>query len=74
MRYRVIQYLIGKLSDMIKIGQDSSVVAALLASVRVSLKVAIYYINGTLLILNHYALYIKKLQITLCDFGNLIVL
>ena len=56
-RYRVIQYLIGKLSDMVKMGQDSLVVAALLASVRTSWKVTIYYINGALLILNRYALY-----------------
>ena len=36
LRYRVIQYLIGKLLDMVKMGQDSLVVAALLASVRAS--------------------------------------
>ena len=58
MRYTVIQYLIKKLSDMVKMGQYSLVVAALLASVKASWKVAIYYINGALLILNHYALYI----------------
>ena len=29
LRYRVIQYLIGKLSDMVKMGKDSLVVAAL---------------------------------------------
>ena len=36
LRYRVIQCLIGKLSDMVKIGQESLDVAALLASVRMS--------------------------------------
>ena len=36
LRYRVIQYLIGKLSDMVKMGQEDLVVAALLASVRTS--------------------------------------
>ena len=50
----VIQYLIGKLSDMVKMGQDSLVVAALLASVW-----TIYYMNGALLILNRYALYVN---------------
>ena len=56
MRYRVILYLIGKLSDMVKMGQKDLVVAALLASVRTSLKVAIYYIHWALLKLNLYAL------------------
>ena len=37
---------------MVKMGQDSSVVARLLASVRVSWKVGIHYTNGALLILN----------------------
>ena len=55
--YRVLQDLIGKLLDMVKMGQESLVVAALLASVRASWKVTIYYINGALLILNRYALY-----------------
>ena len=36
LRFRVIQYLNGKLSDMVKIGQEGLVVAALLASVRTS--------------------------------------
>ena len=54
--YKVIQYLNGKLSDMVKLGQEDLVVAALLASVRISWKVTIYYINGALLKLNHYAL------------------
>ena len=35
-RYRLIQYLIGKLSDMVKMGQESLVVASLLVSVRAS--------------------------------------
>ena len=56
LRYRIIQYLIGKLSDMVKIDEDSSFMAALLASVRVSWKVTICYINGALLILNWYPL------------------
>ena len=60
MRYRVIQYLIGKLSDMIKMGQESLVVATLLASVSASWKVTIYYINEALLKLNRYALYISE--------------
>ena len=34
LRYRVIQHLIGKLSDMIKMGQEGLVVTAFLASVR----------------------------------------
>ena len=52
LRYRGIQNLIGKLSDMVKMGQESLVVAALLASVLASLKVTIYYINRALLKLN----------------------
>ena len=56
LRYRVTQYLIRKLLDMVKMGQESLVAAALLASFRASLKVIIYYINGALLKLNHYAL------------------
>ena len=45
---------------MVKMGQDSLVVAALLASVRESCKVTIYYINGALLILFHNPLYMSK--------------
>ena len=33
-RYRIIQNLIGKLSDMVKISQESLVVATLITSVR----------------------------------------
>ena len=36
LRYRVTEYLIGKLSDVVKMGQDSLVVDALLESVRAS--------------------------------------
>ena len=36
LRYRVIQYLIGKLLDTVKMGQEGLVIAALLASVRIS--------------------------------------
>ena len=58
--YRVIQYLIEKLLDMVKIFQVRLVVAALLASVRASWKVTIYYINGALLKLIHYTLYVTE--------------
>ena len=51
LRYRVIQYPIEKLLDMVKMGQEGLVVAALLESVRTSWKVTIYYINSALLIL-----------------------
>ena len=43
---------------MVKRVQYSLVVAAPLASVRASIKVTIFYINGALLILNCYALYL----------------
>ena len=56
LRYLVIQYLIGKLSDMVKMDKKGLVVAALLASVRTSWKVTIYYINRALLKLNRYTL------------------
>ena len=36
LKYRVMQYLIGKLSDMLKMGREGFVVAALLASMRMS--------------------------------------
>ena len=36
LRYRVIQYLIGKISDIVKMSQEESVVAALQVSVRTS--------------------------------------
>ena len=52
LRYRVIQYPIGKLSDMVKMIQDDQIMAALSTSIRKSWKVWIYYINGALLILN----------------------
>ena len=48
LRYKVTQYLIRKLLDMVKMGLNSFVVAALLVSVRTSLKVTIYYINWAL--------------------------
>ena len=52
MRYRVIQYLIWKLSDMVFMRQEGLAEVVLLASVRASWKVTIYYINGALLKLN----------------------
>ena len=33
MKYRATQYLIGKVSDMVKVSQEGSIVTALLASV-----------------------------------------
>ena len=56
-RCRVILYLIGKLSDMVKMIQDGKVVAVLSTSIKTSWKVGIYYINGALLILNLAPLY-----------------
>ena len=55
-----MQYLIGKLLDMVKMGQENLVVALLLASVRASWKVAIYYLNKALLILNRKPQYVYK--------------
>ena len=52
----VIQYLIRRFSDVVKLGQESLLVAVLLVSVRASLKVIIYYINRALLKLNCYTL------------------
>ena len=51
-RYRVIKYLIGRLSYMVNSREEGSGEAVLLASVRTSLKVTIYYINRALLMLN----------------------
>ena len=59
LRYRVIQYLIVKLSDMVKMIQEGSVVAALSTSIRTSWKVGICNINRALLILNLAPLYIR---------------
>ena len=56
MRYRVTQYLIRKLSDMVKMGIEGLAVAALLISVKASQKLKIYYINRALSKLNCYAL------------------
>ena len=50
--YRVIHYLIEKLSDMVKMNQEGKVVAALSKSIRTSKKGGIYYIDRALLILN----------------------
>ena len=41
---------------MVKMGQEGSVLEALLASIRTSSKATIYYINGAVLKLNRYAL------------------
>ena len=49
---KAIQYLNGKVSGMVKMSQQGSIVTALLASFRKSWKVTIYYIIGALLILN----------------------
>ena len=54
----VLQYLTGKFSDKVKMGQEGLVVAALLASIWTTWKVSIYYINGGLLKLNRNALYV----------------
>ena len=59
--YRVIQYLIGKLSDMVKMGQESLVVGALLISVKAPWKLKNYYIARALSKLNCYALYVYYL-------------
>ena len=56
LRYRVTQYLIRKLSDMVKMGIEGLAVAALLISVKASQKLKIYYINRALSKLNCYAL------------------
>ena len=56
LRYRVTQYLIRQLSDMVKMGIESLAVAALLISVKASQKLKIYYINRALSKLNCYAL------------------
>ena len=58
LRYRVIQYLIWKLLDVVKMGQEGLVVAALLISFKASWKFKIYYINRALSKLNCYALYL----------------
>ena len=58
LNYRVIQYLIWKDLDMVKMSQEESVVAAPLAYVRTSWKLTIYYINGVLLILFCKPLYL----------------
>ena len=63
LRYKVTQYLIRKLSDMVKMGIEGLAVAALLISVKASQKLKIYYINRALSKLNCYALYIHDLMI-----------
>ena len=59
MRYRVKQYLIRKLSDMVKMGNEGLAVAALLISVKAFQKLKIYYISRALSKLNCYAVYLK---------------
>ena len=61
LRYKVTQYLIRKLSDMVKMGIEGLAVAALLISVKASQKLKIYYINRALSKLNCYALYVISL-------------
>ena len=58
-----VQYLIWKVSDMVKMNLEDSVVAALLASVRTSWKATIYYINRALLILFWKSLYVHMYRI-----------
>ena len=53
----VIKYLIGKLSDIVKMIQEDKVVVAFSAFIRMALEVGIYYINRALLILNLAPLY-----------------
>ena len=53
---KVMQYLIRKLSDMVKMGIEGLAVAA----VKASQKLKIYYINRALSKLNCYALYVIK--------------
>ena len=70
LRYKVTQYLIRKLSDMVKMGIEGLAVAALLISVKASQKLKIYYINRALSKLNCYALYhsytsIQKISTTI---------
>ena len=60
LRYKVTQYLIRKLSDMVKMGIEGLAVAALLISVKASQKLKIYYINRALSKLNCYALYLTS--------------
>ena len=63
LRYRVTQYLIRKLSDMVKMGIEGLAVAALLISVKASQKLKIYYINRALSKLNCYALYVYRIEL-----------
>ena len=56
--YEVTQYLIRKLSDMVKMGIEGLAVAALSISAKASQKLKIYYINTALSKLNCYALYV----------------
>ena len=65
LRYKVTQYLIRKLSDMVKMGIKGLAVAALLISVKASQKLKIYYINWALSKLNCYALY-ERFHVCLC--------
>ena len=46
LRYEVVQYLIGKLSDVVKMGQESLIVEVLLASLKAFEKVTVYYLNS----------------------------
>ena len=64
LRYRVTQYLIRKFSDMVKMGQEGLVVAALLVSVKSSWKLKIYYINRAMSKLNCYTLYTNDFEMT----------
>ena len=56
LRYKVTQYLIRKLLDMVNMGIKGLAVAALLISFKVPQKLRIYYINRDLSKLNCYAL------------------
>ena len=54
---RAIQYFIGKLLDMVKMGQEKLLLAALLISVKASWKLKYYYIDRALSKLNCYPLH-----------------
>ena len=74
-RYRVIQYLIRKLSDMAKIIQDGKVVAALSIFIRILWKLGFCYIKGDLLILNLAPLhYLEHSSSELANFKNHLIL
>ena len=60
LRYRVIQYLIGELLEVVNLGLKGLVTATLLSSVRMSRKEPIYYISRTLLILKLTTVFVSR--------------